>query len=310
MLRLPRQVTFQHRPILRLTLQHRQIYSTSRNSHCTICDTKYEAPLRARGRCEHDPKISEHELAKLSLSLLFPPGRRSLCGNAQRFALRLSPAFFKRTLRLPRKVTFQHHQILHLPGKATSHCTVCEQKASFTMADDSRIIRERFGHDSADPNCHRAPARLQSLLKFPPGRCTLVWGNLGGCVPAISQIFSKCGACHGKWCSNINCACHGQHHSNLTNYFTCHDQSQCSGCDAAWWYVMMWRCGLMVWCEVVRWWGGEVVRRGCEMWCDVVRCGEMWCDVMWWDVVVVVVVKVRTPEISQFRLFWFFSDLK
>ena len=189
MLRLPRQVTFQHRPILRLTLQHRQIYSTSRNSHCTICDTKYEAPLRARGRCEHDPKISEHELAKLSLSLLFPPRRRSLCGSAQRFALRLSPAFFKRTLRLPRKVTFQHHQILHLPGKATSHCTVCEQKASFTMADDSRIIRERFGHDSADPNCHLAPARLQSLLKFPPGRCTL-FGEIWEDAFRLSPKFS------------------------------------------------------------------------------------------------------------------------
>ena len=82
-------------------------------------------------------------------------------------------------LRLPQKVALQHHQILRLPCKVTfqhhqvamvtkrSHYDLRSKlhEASFTMAEDSRMIRPCSDH-IRPWNGKTEPARSQSLL-FP-----------------------------------------------------------------------------------------------------------------------------------------------
>lgn len=148
-------------------------------------------------------------------------------------------------------------------------------------ADDSRIIWERFGHDSTDRNCHLAPASLQSLLKFPPGRCTL-FGEIWEDAFRLSRKFSANVALATKSDAPTSIA---PATANIIPTSPIISPAMISRsavvvmrCGGMWW------CGGVVWWCGVRWWGGEarlwdVVWCG-KVWWDVVRCGEMWCDVM------------------------------
>lgn len=94
----------------------------------------------------------------------------------------MSPTFFQRLLRLPRKAKYD----------------TCQEKSRVTVRFVSRKGHLRWRTNAREwfengPNCHLAPARLQSLL-FPPGRWSLfakIWKNVNRAETCLISMYMQ-----------------------------------------------------------------------------------------------------------------------